>query len=70
MSRHPFRRQTHGIDVHRAIGALQNDKERECPPKTDKMPGGKNVLVQFEEQIAWVTLNRPEKRNCIEPGAQ
>ena len=33
----------------------------------DKMPGGKNVLVQFEDGIAWVTLNRPEKRNCMSP---
>ena len=33
----------------------------------DKMPGGKNVLVQIEDGIAWVTLNRPEKRNCMSP---
>lgn len=26
-----------------------------------------NVLVQFEDQITWVTLNRPEKRNCMNP---
>ena len=35
--------------------------------RAEKSPGGKNVLVHFEEQIAWVTLNRPEKRNCISP---
>ena len=34
---------------------------------TEKAPGGKNVLVEFEDQIAWVTLNRPEKRNCMSP---
>src|SRR6478735_7948133 len=34
---------------------------------TEKVPGGKNVLVAFEDQIAWVTLNRPEKRNCMSP---
>src|SRR5882757_4514129 len=34
---------------------------------TEKVPGGKNVLVVFEDQIAWVTLNRPEKRNCMSP---
>src|SRR5262249_29543546 len=34
---------------------------------TDKVPGGKNVLVEFEDQVAWVTLNRPEKRNCMSP---
>ena len=31
------------------------------------LPGGKNVLVQIENGIAWVTLNRPEKRNAINP---
>lgn len=25
------------------------------------------VKVEFEEGIAWVTLNRPEKRNCMNP---
>ena len=28
-------------------------------------PWGKNVLVEFEGGIAWVTMNRPEKRNAI-----
>ncbi len=27
---------------------------------SDKEPWGKNVLVEFEDKIAWVTLNRPE----------
>jgi trans-feruloyl-CoA hydratase/vanillin synthase len=31
-------------------------------------PWGKNVLVEFEDGIAWVTLNRPEKRNAMSPG--
>jgi trans-feruloyl-CoA hydratase/vanillin synthase len=31
------------------------------------VPGGKTVLVEFEDGIAWVTMNRPEKRNCINP---
>jgi trans-feruloyl-CoA hydratase/vanillin synthase len=30
-------------------------------------PWGKNVLVEFEDKIAWVTLNRPEKRNAMSP---
>jgi len=30
-------------------------------------PWGKNVLVDFDDGIAWVTLNRPEKRNAMSP---
>jgi trans-feruloyl-CoA hydratase/vanillin synthase len=30
-------------------------------------PDWKNVLVEFEEGIAWVTLNRPKKRNAMSP---
>jgi trans-feruloyl-CoA hydratase/vanillin synthase len=33
----------------------------------DSLPGGKTVLVAIENKIAWVTLNRPEKRNAISP---
>ena len=28
-------------------------------------PWGRNVLVDFEDGVAWVTMNRPEKRNAI-----
>lgn len=31
------------------------------------MPGGKTVLVEIKDRVAWVTLNRPEKRNAISP---
>src|SRR5258708_37572060 len=31
------------------------------------VPGGNTVLVEFENGIAWVTMNRPEKRNAISP---
>jgi len=31
------------------------------------MPDWKNVDVKVEEGIAWVTLNRPDKRNCMSP---
>lgn len=30
-------------------------------------PWGKLVLVEFEDGIAWVTLNRPEKKNAMSP---
>ena len=39
-------------------------------PADDKdrpMPGGDTVLVDIKDQIAWVTMNRPEKRNAISP---
>lgn len=33
---------------------------------TDRpIPGGTTVLVEFEDGIAWVKLNRPEKRNAM-----
>jgi trans-feruloyl-CoA hydratase/vanillin synthase len=31
------------------------------------LPGGNLVLVEIEDRIAWVTLNRPDKRNAISP---
>ena len=30
-------------------------------------PWGENVLVEFDDGIAWVTMNRPEKRNAMNP---
>jgi feruloyl-CoA hydratase/lyase len=30
-------------------------------------PWGRHVLVEFDDRIAWVTLNRPEKRNAMNP---
>ena len=32
-----------------------------------KEPWGKLVLVEFDEGIAWVMFNRPEKRNAMSP---
>jgi len=31
------------------------------------VPGGDTVLVEFDDGIAWVTMNRPEKRNAMSP---
>jgi trans-feruloyl-CoA hydratase/vanillin synthase len=31
------------------------------------IPGGNTVLVEFDNGIAWVTMNRPEKRNAMSP---
>jgi trans-feruloyl-CoA hydratase/vanillin synthase len=32
-----------------------------------KEPWGNTVLVEFDEGIAWVTMNRPDKRNAMNP---
>jgi len=32
-----------------------------------KEPWGRHVLVEFEDRIAWVYFNRPEKRNAMSP---
>ncbi len=42
----------------------KNDSSNEV---NGSKPDWKNVLVDFEEGIAWVTLNRPEKRNAMSP---
>jgi trans-feruloyl-CoA hydratase/vanillin synthase len=34
---------------------------------SSKDPWGENVLVEFEDGIAWVSFNRPEKRNAMSP---
>jgi trans-feruloyl-CoA hydratase/vanillin synthase len=31
------------------------------------LPGGSTVLVEIVDRVAWVTMNRPEKRNAINP---
>ncbi len=38
-------------------------------PQSEKkaLPGGNTVKVELEDGIAWVTMNRPEKRNAISP---
>ena len=38
------------------------------PAKTPQSsPAGENVKIEFEDGIAWVILNRPEKRNAMSP---
>jgi feruloyl-CoA hydratase/lyase len=32
-----------------------------------KKPWGNSVLVEFEDGIAWVSMNRPDKRNAMNP---
>ena len=34
----------------------------------ENLPGGKDVIVEFEDGIAWVCINRPEKRNAMSVG--
>ena len=43
------------------------DKEQAATP-LKRIGDWKNVLVEFDEGIAWVTMNRPEKRNAMSPG--
>jgi feruloyl-CoA hydratase/lyase len=33
--------------------------------ESGKLPGGNTVLVEIADRVAWVTMNRPEKRNAI-----
>jgi trans-feruloyl-CoA hydratase/vanillin synthase len=37
----------------------------DTPATAAPVPGGKTVLVEFDDGIAWVRMNRPEKRNAI-----
>ena len=37
----------------------------EAGASNTSVPGGDNVKVEFEEGIAWVKLNRPQKRNAM-----
>ena len=43
------------------------DKEPIINKTIDPDLSTENVLVEFEDGIAWVTLNRLEKRNCMSP---
>ncbi|RJG22070.1 p-hydroxycinnamoyl CoA hydratase/lyase [Massilia cavernae] len=43
------------------------DTNTPIPRNTKPVPGGTFVLVEFDDGIAWVSMNRPEKRNAISP---
>ena len=49
----------------KAAKAAKGSKQARANAKG--VPGGDNVLVEFDNGIAWVTLNRPEKRNAMSP---
>jgi trans-feruloyl-CoA hydratase/vanillin synthase len=36
-------------------------------PSTAPLPGGNTILVEIVDRVAWVTMNRPEKRNATNP---
>jgi feruloyl-CoA hydratase/lyase len=44
---------------------MSKDLSQEVAEK--QVPGGKNVEVTIENGIAWVVLNRPNKRNAMSP---
>ncbi|MHA4869928.1 p-hydroxycinnamoyl CoA hydratase/lyase [Duganella sp. PWIR1] len=44
-----------------------NSSNAVTPAASKPVPGGKLVLVEFDNGIAWVSMNRPEKRNAISP---
>lgn len=41
--------------------------DKEASVGNNLEPWGKNIKVEFEDGIAWVILNRPEKRNAMSP---
>jgi trans-feruloyl-CoA hydratase/vanillin synthase len=40
---------------------------RETPKKTSPLPHAENVIVEFQDGIAWITFNRPQKKNAFSP---
>src|SRR5262245_46385264 len=41
--------------------------ETEASTSATPVPGGTTVKVEFDNGIAWVVLNRPEKKNALSP---
>ncbi|MFC1532571.1 p-hydroxycinnamoyl CoA hydratase/lyase [Thermodesulfobacteriota bacterium] len=44
-----------------------NDTDKLNPETNVSVPGGKDILVEFDNRIAWVIMNRPKKRNAMSP---
>ena len=44
-----------------------SDQDSATPEQGRREPWGNTVLVEFEDGIAWVTMNRPTKRNAMNP---
>lgn len=40
-------------------------KARKSARRNSRAPGGNTVVVEFTDGIAWVAMNRPEKRNAM-----
>ena len=40
---------------------------RESPTKAPPLPRAENVIMDFQDGIAWVTFNRPQKKNAFSP---
>ena len=56
--------------VARLKGQVMANKKptaKAATKKAKKLGPWQNVLVEVEDGIAWVTLNRPEKRNAMNP---
>jgi feruloyl-CoA hydratase/lyase len=49
-------------EVHPVTAPSEAEARSSAP-----IPGGNTVLVEFDDGIAWVTMNRPEKRNAMSP---
>ena len=40
---------------------------RELPTKAQPLPRAENVIIDFQDGIAWITFNRPQKKNAFSP---
>ena len=40
---------------------------RELPTKAPPLPRAENVNIDFQDGIAWITFNRPQKKNAFSP---